>query len=146
MSIHSDARAFSCEFCGMSFKIRNSLRAHRRRMHTQDNMKKCPECTRIFFTENERSEHIAVSHRGERKFVCHICDRNYSRSFHLRRHYSDAHKDVYEEMLQRGEFRRTRRNIENAYYPQKRKATNDVDMKMEDENKMELSNYEVKGN
>lgn len=42
---------------------------------------------------------------GERNHVCKICPKNYTKAYHLRRHYIDSHKEEYVKMVENGEIR-----------------------------------------
>lgn len=62
------------------------LRAHKRLMHSKDNLKACPECSKQFLNTAALNNHIAVVHRGERNHICSVCGRTYAYRKHLIRH------------------------------------------------------------
>lgn len=90
---HSDARNYKCPYCPKSFKTSVQLSGHKN-SHTKPFA--CTECNRPFGTLYAVRTHMETHRRpnNNMKHCCEICGAKYARSFALKDHIKEQHKDV----------------------------------------------------
>lgn len=116
---HTDAREFTCEFCGKSFKEKPSLDFHimvhkgirphicevcghgcltkqhlvvHSRKHTGEKPYECEICNKGFTRRGGLVNHFRI-HSGEKPFACKHCGQAFTRKRYLKAHCEFKHKD-----------------------------------------------------
>ncbi|XP_055837311.1 uncharacterized protein LOC129905769 [Episyrphus balteatus] len=84
VSIHSDIKNYTCEFCGKSFSRKYSLVIHRR-IHTSERNYKCEFCPKSFRASSYLQNHRKI-HTGEKPYTCETCGKKFRVGGDLRRH------------------------------------------------------------
>ncbi|XP_055920540.1 zinc finger imprinted 2 [Eupeodes corollae] len=85
VSIHSDVKNYTCEFCGKSFSRKYSLVIHRR-IHTSERNYKCEFCPKSFRASSYLQNHRKI-HTGEKPYTCETCGKKFRVGGDLRRHF-----------------------------------------------------------
>lgn len=110
-----------CDYCIMTFTIKEAKRDHMEREHgvsgADTRMKKtfaCTECDRRFAFEPQLKAHRIAEHTDIR-FHCHFCDLKFKYRSYLSRHINRTHEEQrfnYQEVLKQGrdEWRYIREN------------------------------------
>ena len=90
--VHSITRNFGpCRFCKKSFKSRNDYKNHVK-THTSDREQlKCVQCEFVADTPQKINHHKRKVHDGVKGYLCHFCDKVYTRGFKLSRHLRKEH-------------------------------------------------------
>ncbi|KPJ01294.1 Zinc finger protein 726 [Papilio xuthus] len=114
--IHNGEKPYSCHMCEKTFATSGNLSIHVR-IHNKEVRYKCKECQRGFVTCSAYNVHLKrhkgqrdyhcecgktfytssalkqhkVVHTGEKNYKCKICDRKFSQSSHLGRHFKRDH-------------------------------------------------------
>ncbi|VEL36675.1 unnamed protein product [Protopolystoma xenopodis] len=68
-----DEMPIDCEFCGITFPKRSSLRFHIQRTHSREMAHECSMCQRRFRLETDLRRHMKETHSGAVK--CEICNK-----------------------------------------------------------------------
>ncbi|KAK3588005.1 hypothetical protein CHS0354_014536 [Potamilus streckersoni] len=91
--VHSEIRPHLCDLCGMAFKRRDALTAHKithldksQRMYSVI----CPHCKKGFKSKAHLNEHLAV-HSSNRSFLCHICGAAFKTRAVQKKHLQTIH-------------------------------------------------------
>lgn len=118
--VHSGEKPYECDICSNQFPQRNTL-IHHMRIHTKERPYMCHECSKTFGARNSFRLHLQThlgikpykcsyigcewafvqksklavhmqSHTGERPVICPICQKGYSKRYHVRKHIKNFHK------------------------------------------------------
>jgi len=78
-------KGHTCKLCNKLFMTDRHLANH---MKTHSNIKKwrCDECPKAFASNVALTAHITTAHKGEKNFVCEICDKAFGRINNLISH------------------------------------------------------------
>ena len=83
-----------CDECGVSFRLIEGLKRHKRSVHRNEKNFECPHCppgTRKFFTRSILVSHIRGFHQLDKQHPCPECGRGFPRAYELKRHISTVH-------------------------------------------------------
>lgn len=94
---------FGCNLCELKFADERSMMAHMQandcnqkvEPKKKENWKKlvqCLECCKTYSCAKSLTKHVAMTHRGERKFRCLDCGFWFKQKIHLIRHVSNLCK------------------------------------------------------
>ncbi|XP_050679538.1 zinc finger protein ZFP2-like isoform X2 [Leptidea sinapis] len=86
--IHNKEVRYKCKFCGRGFVTCSAFNVHVKRHKGQKDYQ-C-ECGKSFFTSSALKQHRLV-HSGERRYQCKICERKFTQTSHLNRHFRREH-------------------------------------------------------
>lgn len=81
---HNEAKPYSCEICGKSFKFKNGLSIHKA-VHDPVPKITCEVCGKKFHVMAHYRRHNSY-HANERKFACDTCDKRFNSAEILRVH------------------------------------------------------------
>ncbi|KAL3832583.1 hypothetical protein ACJMK2_024215 [Sinanodonta woodiana] len=91
--VHSEIRPHLCDLCGMAFKRRDALTAHKI-THLDKSQRMypviCPHCKKGFKSKAHLNEHLAV-HSSNRSFLCHICGAAFKTRAVQKKHLQTIH-------------------------------------------------------
>lgn len=114
--IHNGEKPYSCHLCTKTFATSGNLAIHIR-IHNKEVRYNCPvcqrgfvtcsaynvhlkrhkgqkdyhcECGKTFYTSSALKQHRVV-HTGEKKYQCKICERKFTQTSHLTRHFKRDH-------------------------------------------------------
>ncbi|KAJ2954893.1 hypothetical protein O0L34_g3215 [Tuta absoluta] len=114
--IHNGEKPYACHLCTKTFATSGNLNIHVR-IHNKEIRYKCKECQRGFVTCSAYNVHLKrhkgqrdylcecgktfytssalkqhkVVHTGEKKYQCKICERKFTQTSHLNRHFKREH-------------------------------------------------------
>ncbi|CAG9793395.1 unnamed protein product [Diatraea saccharalis] len=106
--IHNKEVRYNCKVCHRGFVTRSAYNVHVKR-HKGQRDYHC-ECGKMFYTSSALKQHKVV-HTGEKKYQCKICERKFTQTSHLSRHFKRDHmkpnapvpsSDYYKTVLQEG--------------------------------------------
>ncbi|CAH0546323.1 unnamed protein product [Brassicogethes aeneus] len=85
---------YKCEICEKSFSFLKSLNRHLSRIHGigKSSHVSCPLCYKILTDKYGLTLHMRT-HTGERKHVCDICGKGYSKFTYLKKHKLTVHTE-----------------------------------------------------
>ncbi|WAR21369.1 ZN226-like protein [Mya arenaria] len=86
--------AHVCEICGHSFRGKESLYHHKRGIHENAKVYKCPEadCGAEFNFSHSLRLH-RLKHSGARPHMCNVCGKTYLTNYHLKVHMTATHSE-----------------------------------------------------
>lgn len=88
---HSEERPYSCVLCSVKFKTRSDLRKHLD-IHNEDSPAKCNLCDFECRSTHTLSSHMRQYHQDTANvYLCHECDRRFTRGNNLTRHLLSIH-------------------------------------------------------
>lgn len=70
--VHTGTRTHTCQYCGKSFRMLQTLRVHLI-THTGEKPFKCEHCGRGFSQSAPLKAHIRSLHTGEKPYTCDMC-------------------------------------------------------------------------
>ena len=79
-----------CSFCPKTFKTKNQLSCHEKRVHGEKTLQ-CPQCPKAYALIADFKQHIKMVH--ERFIKCKICDFSCGTDFLLKKHISENHSN-----------------------------------------------------
>lgn len=112
---HNNIKPYACRYCDNKLSTPYSLKMHER-IHTNEKPHPCTICTKAFRTSfqllhhirrhskilpfvctfegcdkaypvsTELKDHISYYHKGERSYQCDLCEKNYTKKQHLKKH------------------------------------------------------------
>lgn len=85
LTIHSDARPFSCHSCPKSFALKKDYRAHAL-VHNKSTKAICDLCKRHFTSKELFRRHFSNVHVRGRHFKCHLCYKSFAMRDTLKSH------------------------------------------------------------
>ncbi|XP_078592492.1 histone H4 transcription factor-like [Branchiostoma floridae x Branchiostoma japonicum] len=91
---HEEDRPYQCEFCHYKCKTNYDLRRHMD-SHSVEKIYQCQQCDYSSKAYNSLRDHLRKDHQGGgavQRYLCHICQKVYSRGTGLTRHLKTAHK------------------------------------------------------
>lgn len=86
---HNDEQSFICEICGKICDSNAKLNKHRK-THA-DAQFQCQECKRCFTKRYHLMNHM-ITHTGEKRYKCDLCDKLYTNHGNLDRHIRVFHQ------------------------------------------------------
>ncbi|KAG6445526.1 zinc finger protein 62 homolog [Manduca sexta] len=86
--IHNKEVRYNCEVCHRGFVTCSAYNVHLKR-HKGQRDHHC-ECGKTFYTSSALKQHKVV-HTGEKKYQCKICERKFTQTSHLSRHFKRDH-------------------------------------------------------
>lgn len=86
--IHNKEVRYNCEVCQRGFVTCSAYNVHLKR-HKGQRDHHC-ECGKTFYTSSALKQHKVV-HTGEKKYQCKICERKFTQTSHLSRHFKRDH-------------------------------------------------------
>ncbi|XP_047510888.1 zinc finger protein OZF-like [Pieris napi] len=86
--IHNREFRYTCKYCSRGFITCSSYNVHLKRHRGQRDYS-C-ECGKKFYTSSALKQHKVV-HTGEKRYQCKICDRKFTQTSHLSRHFRKDH-------------------------------------------------------
>ncbi|CAH1636171.1 unnamed protein product [Spodoptera littoralis] len=86
--IHNKEVRYNCKECQRGFVTCSAYNVHLKR-HKGQRDYHC-ECGKTFYTSSALKQHKVV-HTGEKKYQCKICDRKFTQTSHLSRHFKRDH-------------------------------------------------------
>lgn len=103
--VHTEGRKYPCQYCPVSYKFPNALRAHVRRQHTHEGCIRCKFCEKWYLNPAECQLHIDQIHLQLRSFACNYCDASFKVSYHLNRHLRGSHPSEFAVLFEQGALR-----------------------------------------
>ncbi|KAI8481934.1 hypothetical protein Bbelb_402960, partial [Branchiostoma belcheri] len=91
---HEEDRPYQCEFCHYKCKTNYDLRRHMD-SHSVEKIYQCQHCDYSCKAYNSLRDHLRKDHEAGgavQRYLCHICQKVYSRGTGLTRHLKTAHK------------------------------------------------------
>ena len=97
MTIHSDSRDHHCRFCDKRFRRRGDRLSHEKEAHYLGRAYECTHegCDKVFYKLHNLKKHL-LTHTGERRFKCDVCDAAFKQKAHLKTHLYKIHERVME--------------------------------------------------
>ncbi|XP_026332243.1 zinc finger protein 558-like [Hyposmocoma kahamanoa] len=86
--IHNKEIRYNCKECHRGFVTCSAYKVHLKR-HKGQRDYRC-DCGKTFYTSSALKQHKVV-HTGEKKYQCKICDRKFTQTSHLSRHFKRDH-------------------------------------------------------
>ena len=87
-------KTFECKQCTKTFKSKNLLERHVKRVHDKTGEKiECSKCDKTFTAVEYLRKHMKI-HQFGRQYLCSQCGLAYTYSNHLKRHVDKAHSNV----------------------------------------------------
>lgn len=82
-----------CNICGKAFKSKDNLSRHVTR-HSNAKDFKCIYCPREYYFQRDLNVHLKQRHFETKKFLCNICDGNFTTTTALKKHIMIMHSKV----------------------------------------------------
>ncbi|CAG9789643.1 unnamed protein product [Diatraea saccharalis] len=93
-NIHRGVGVFPCEKCNKTFHTRNKLKVHFDLVHKMVKKIQCPKCPARFAYYFVCQKHLVDVHGMiPVKYKCNVCDKAFTRRFHLSNHIKKDHLD-----------------------------------------------------
>lgn len=80
-----EGRTFECFVCKDVFPQMRELRKHLK-SHTENRPFSCDMCQLVYKGERDFIRHSMLHSQADRLFKCHVCDKQFTRKYHLTRH------------------------------------------------------------
>jgi DNA-directed RNA polymerase subunit RPC12/RpoP len=80
-----------CDICDKQYSRQESLKMHKKTVHSKMKEYKCPTCGREFGHKPHLQRHILDVHEHIRPFTCEMCGLQFSRAGQLKQHTACAH-------------------------------------------------------
>jgi KRAB domain-containing zinc finger protein len=80
-----------CYFCGKVSSTLQILKAHIKRVHLKEDLKRCNLCCKYFFSTSALNSHIRTVHLFERNYKCELCSKKLGSNETLYRHIRSVH-------------------------------------------------------
>ena len=89
---HCCKKGFTCEFCGKTFTVKNTLQDHIKSIHDGVLEYKCDKCGREFGCRRNLVVHMKGVHEKLKNYVCHQCGQEFGYSQSLKTHMKRVHE------------------------------------------------------
>ena len=112
LRLHTDfEKRHKCDSCGAAFKIRNHLKNHIRRLHSNRPPVICTICSKPYRDNTKLRDHMTQVHSEERPHKCtwEDCESAFKLAGTLRRHIRNVHQGKKQKVLSKfchGQHRR----------------------------------------
>lgn len=95
---HSNARPYTCDRDGKTFKKRQHMLKHMRSVHLKE-WYDCPECSAKFSKKDILQYHRIRNHGLEAAMRCSICNKGFLFLYQLKLHVKEAHHGSTSDVL-----------------------------------------------
>ena len=82
---NEEGRTFECFVCKQMFSQVRELRNHLK-SHTENRPFSCDMCQLVYKDERDFIRHSMLHSQADSLFKCHVCDKHFTRKYHLTRH------------------------------------------------------------